>query len=143
MKANAHCIILTFIACLETLFMRYNLFLQKLSQEAPKGMDVINIQNGKVFKTKVQVLCGLVEEQLSGLVEVTSVLTFVVFDYDDLVKIPYFSDAGGEVANQLVHMPLILPKVPGRFYYYFGKPLETEGVVNLKLLFSRLKRSWK
>ncbi|KAG4921092.1 hypothetical protein JHK84_049951 [Glycine max] len=37
------------------------------------------------------------------------------------------SDAGGEVANQLVHMPLILPKVPGRFYYYFGKPLETEG----------------
>ncbi|KHM99237.1 Acyltransferase-like protein, chloroplastic [Glycine soja] len=66
----------------------------------------------------------------------------VVFDYDDLVKIPYFrseiesltneatqlrSDAGGEVANQPVHMPLILPKVPGRFYYYFGKPLETEG----------------
>jgi len=33
--------------------------------------------SGKVFKTKVQVLCGLVEEQLSGLVEVTSVLTFV------------------------------------------------------------------
>ncbi|KAG4912584.1 hypothetical protein JHK86_053017 [Glycine max] len=66
----------------------------------------------------------------------------VVFDYDDLVKIPYFrseiesltneatqlrSDAGGEVANQPVHMPLILPKVPGRFYYYFGKPLEMEG----------------
>ncbi|XP_029129251.1 acyltransferase-like protein At3g26840, chloroplastic isoform X2 [Cajanus cajan] len=66
----------------------------------------------------------------------------VVFDYDDLVKIPYFrseiesltneatqlrSGAGGEVANQQVHMPLILPKVPGRFYYYFGKPLETEG----------------
>ncbi|KAH1232379.1 Acyltransferase-like protein, chloroplastic [Glycine max] len=81
----------------------------------------------------------------------------VVFDYDDLVKIPYFrseiesltdeamqlsmhihyyisliylkskSDAGGEVVNQPVHMPLILPKVPGRFYYYFGKPLEMEG----------------
>ncbi|RDX75884.1 Acyltransferase-like protein, chloroplastic, partial [Mucuna pruriens] len=66
----------------------------------------------------------------------------VVFDYDDLIKIPYFrteiesltnaatqlrNNASGEVANQQVHMPLILPKVPGRFYYYFGKPLETEG----------------
>ncbi|KAL2320359.1 hypothetical protein Fmac_029328 [Flemingia macrophylla] len=66
----------------------------------------------------------------------------VVFDYNDLVKIPYFrseiekltneatqlrSDAGGEIANQQVHMPVILPKVPGRFYYYFGKPLETKG----------------
>ncbi|PNX82856.1 acyltransferase-like protein chloroplastic-like, partial [Trifolium pratense] len=35
--------------------------------------------------------------------------------------------ASGEVANQQVHMPGILPKVPGRFYYYFGKPIETEG----------------
>ncbi|WJX77130.1 hypothetical protein P8452_60465 [Trifolium repens] len=66
----------------------------------------------------------------------------VVIDYDDLVKIPYFkseiesltneamqlrSGASGEVANQQVHMPGILPKVPGRFYYYFGKPIETEG----------------
>ncbi|XP_027916532.1 acyltransferase-like protein At3g26840, chloroplastic isoform X2 [Vigna unguiculata] len=66
----------------------------------------------------------------------------VVFDYDDLVKIPYFrseieslteeapqlrSGVSGEVGNQQVHLPLILPKVPGRFYYYFGKPLETKG----------------
>ncbi|KOM38359.1 hypothetical protein LR48_Vigan03g174100 [Vigna angularis] len=66
----------------------------------------------------------------------------VVFDYDDLVKIPYFrseieslteevpqlrSGFRGEVGNQQVHLPLILPKVPGRFYYYFGKPLETKG----------------
>ncbi|CAJ2672376.1 unnamed protein product [Trifolium pratense] len=66
----------------------------------------------------------------------------VVIDYDDLVKIPYFKSeiesltneamqlragASGEVANQQVHMPGILPKVPGRFYYYFGKPIETEG----------------
>ncbi|KAK7826703.1 acyltransferase-like protein [Quercus suber] len=67
----------------------------------------------------------------------------VVFDYDDLMKIPYFknqiekltSEAGniradttGEVANQDVHLPGILPKFPGRFYYYFGKPIETEGM---------------
>jgi hypothetical protein len=37
--------------------------------------------------------------------------------------------ANGEaVANQYVHYPIILPKFPGRFYYYFGKPIETEGV---------------
>ncbi|CAJ1789802.1 unnamed protein product [Sphenostylis stenocarpa] len=66
----------------------------------------------------------------------------VVFYYNDLVKIPYFRSeiesltdeapqlrrvSSGEVTNQQVHLPLILPKVPGRFYYYFGKPLETEG----------------
>ncbi|KAK6928574.1 Diacylglycerol acyltransferase [Dillenia turbinata] len=66
----------------------------------------------------------------------------MVLDYDDLVKIPFFkdriegltaetvklrSDFNGEVANQAVHMPGILPKLPGRFYYLFGKPIETEG----------------
>ncbi|XP_014496767.1 acyltransferase-like protein At3g26840, chloroplastic [Vigna radiata var. radiata] len=66
----------------------------------------------------------------------------VVFYYVDLVKIPYFrseieslteevpqvrSGFGGEVGNQQVHLPLILPKVPGRFYYYFGKALEMKG----------------
>ncbi|KAL5058806.1 hypothetical protein RYX36_030410 [Vicia faba] len=66
----------------------------------------------------------------------------VVIDYDDLVKIPYLrseienltneavqlrAGVGGEVENQQVYLPGILPKVPGRFYYYFGKPIETEG----------------
>ncbi|KAB1202858.1 hypothetical protein CJ030_MR8G024971 [Morella rubra] len=66
----------------------------------------------------------------------------LVVDYEDLMKIPYFrdqieqltseavklrTDANGEVANQDVHLPGILPKFPGRFYYYFGKPIETEG----------------
>ncbi|KAI9176404.1 hypothetical protein LWI28_002403 [Acer negundo] len=66
----------------------------------------------------------------------------VVFDYNDLMKIPYFRagindltnevvklriDASGEVANQDIHLPGILPKFPGRFYFYFGKPIETEG----------------
>jgi hypothetical protein len=27
-----------------------------------------------------------------------------------------------------MHYPWILPKLPGRFYYYFGKPIETEGM---------------
>lgn len=37
------------------------------------------------------------------------------------------TDTDGEVANQDLHFPIFLPKVPGRFYYYFGKPIETEG----------------
>ncbi|KAI6700877.1 hypothetical protein NL676_015201 [Syzygium grande] len=66
----------------------------------------------------------------------------VFFDYDDQMKIPYFknwiqqltedngkvrSNAAGEVANQDVHLPWIRPKVPGRFYFCFGKPIETAG----------------
>ncbi|XP_039157566.1 acyltransferase-like protein At3g26840, chloroplastic isoform X1 [Eucalyptus grandis] len=66
----------------------------------------------------------------------------VFFDYDDQMKIPYFrnwiqqltensgkvrSNATGEVANQDVHLPWIRPKVPGRFYFCFGKPIETAG----------------
>ncbi|KAL7232846.1 hypothetical protein ACSBR2_010788 [Camellia fascicularis] len=66
----------------------------------------------------------------------------VLFDYDDLMKIPYFKSEieelnqqtvnvrrnfDGEVAKQDFHYPLILPKFPGHFYYFFGKPIETEG----------------
>ncbi|GER46819.1 esterase/lipase/thioesterase family protein [Striga asiatica] len=66
----------------------------------------------------------------------------LLLDYDDLMRIPYFkneiedltdeavklrSEAAGEVANQDVHLPIIMPKVPGRFYYLFGKPIETQG----------------
>ncbi|XP_075493539.1 phytyl ester synthase 2, chloroplastic-like [Primulina tabacum] len=66
----------------------------------------------------------------------------LLLDYDDLRSIPYLkaamedltnetvklrSDAGGEVSNQEIHLPIILPKVPGRFYFFFGKPIETEG----------------
>lgn len=67
----------------------------------------------------------------------------VIFDYEDQMKIPSLrdqieeltnqvvklrNDANGEVANQPVYLPGILPKLPGRFYYYFGKPIETEGM---------------
>ncbi|TXG54918.1 hypothetical protein EZV62_020174 [Acer yangbiense] len=67
----------------------------------------------------------------------------LVFDYNDQMKIPYLksvieegtkgviklrTDASGEVANQQMHWPYFVPKVPGRFYYHFGKPIETEGM---------------
>jgi hypothetical protein len=32
-----------------------------------------------------------------------------------------------------MHYPWILPKLPGRFYYYFGKPIETEGMGHLSI----------
>ncbi|XP_074309167.1 phytyl ester synthase 2, chloroplastic-like isoform X2 [Silene latifolia] len=66
----------------------------------------------------------------------------LVLDYDDQMKIPYLrdliekgsgvgqlrTDAEGEVANQIGYLPGILPKFPGRFYYYFGKPIDTAGM---------------
>ena len=50
------------------------------------------------------------------------------------------TDATGEVTNQQVHMPGILPKIPGRFYFYFGKPIETEGMPNA--YFTTLECPW-
>lgn len=66
----------------------------------------------------------------------------LLFDYDDLMKFPYFkeftqnltdeavklrTDTGGELSNQDIHLPVIVPKLPGRFYFLFGKPIETDG----------------
>ncbi|XP_026385556.1 acyltransferase-like protein At1g54570, chloroplastic [Papaver somniferum] len=68
----------------------------------------------------------------------------IVLDYDDLMKIPYikdviselndaikvYADTDGEVAKQKIHLPGVVPKLPGRFYYLFGKPIETQGRMN-------------
>ncbi|XP_004294792.1 PREDICTED: acyltransferase-like protein At1g54570, chloroplastic isoform X1 [Fragaria vesca subsp. vesca] len=66
----------------------------------------------------------------------------VLFDYEDQMKVPFLKkfideisdEAGnlratidGEVGNQALYFPGFLPKFPGRFYYRFGKPIETEG----------------
>ncbi|KAJ6298841.1 hypothetical protein OIU76_019912 [Salix suchowensis] len=67
----------------------------------------------------------------------------VVFDYDDQMKIPFLKDFIKELSaeadtvrtglnsevNQDIHSPVVLPKFPGRFYYYFGKPIETAGMM--------------
>ncbi|KAL4364341.1 hypothetical protein GQ457_04G033810 [Hibiscus cannabinus] len=67
----------------------------------------------------------------------------IILDYDDQMKIPgrreeieritkqfpkARADASGELANQQMYLPVMLPKFPGRFYYYFGKPILTEGM---------------
>ncbi|GAB2284130.1 hypothetical protein Dimus_018600 [Dionaea muscipula] len=66
----------------------------------------------------------------------------VIFDYDDLMRIPYFKSqieeitsevtklrttSTDDVGNQDIHLPVITPKLPGRMYYLFGTPIETEG----------------
>ncbi|KAL5701396.1 hypothetical protein ACHQM5_026739 [Ranunculus cassubicifolius] len=67
----------------------------------------------------------------------------MVMDYDDQMKIPILreviekfnqdtirlrADFSGEVGNQDICIPALLPKVPGRFYYLFGKPIKTKGM---------------
>ncbi|KAL4590822.1 hypothetical protein LXL04_003765 [Taraxacum kok-saghyz] len=67
----------------------------------------------------------------------------MILDYNDMMEIPAVGhhvqqenkrslllrqDKEGEVANQQLHLPLIMPKIPGRFYYLFGKPVETKGL---------------
>ncbi|KAJ4841752.1 LOW QUALITY PROTEIN: hypothetical protein Tsubulata_003040 [Turnera subulata] len=65
----------------------------------------------------------------------------LVFDYDDQMKIPFFRDiiksleeetekvrdGINDEVDQDIHLPIYKPKVPGRFYFYFGKPIETKG----------------
>ncbi|CAM0902475.1 unnamed protein product [Alopecurus aequalis] len=70
----------------------------------------------------------------------------VVLDYNDQKNIPYLIDwikslnedilsvrdtVTGEDGNQALHVPGCLPKVPGRMYFLFGKPIETKGMDNL------------
>ncbi|XP_064935452.1 phytyl ester synthase 2, chloroplastic-like isoform X4 [Musa acuminata AAA Group] len=66
----------------------------------------------------------------------------VLLDYEDLVKIPFYdtlnkrinqdgvrlrTDTVEEVGNQDLYPPVLLPKIPGRLYFLFGKPIETRG----------------
>lgn len=36
-------------------------------------------------------------------------------------------ETSGEVSNIELFTPGVLPKMPGRFYYLFGKPIKTKG----------------
>lgn len=66
----------------------------------------------------------------------------MVLDYNDIQKIPFlpqiFDDYNSEDlrvrrwqsderGNQNLHMPLLIPKAPGRLYFLFGKPFRTAG----------------
>ncbi|CAM0943125.1 unnamed protein product [Alopecurus aequalis] len=66
----------------------------------------------------------------------------IVLDYNDLLKLPFYDiidralntdsvklreDSAGEVKDEAIHPIVVSPKVPGRFYFIFGKPIETRG----------------
>lgn len=68
---------------------------------------------------------------------------WLALDYHDMMKIPILNDyirgakskltrvrddSKGEVASTELFIPGILPKLPGRFYYLFGKPIKTKGM---------------
>ncbi|KAM3296144.1 hypothetical protein ACQJBY_038470 [Aegilops geniculata] len=71
----------------------------------------------------------------------------IVLDYNDQKNIPYLKDAiksfnedfkglirdtlKGDDGNQVLHLPAVLPKVPGRLYFLFGKPIEMKGIDNV------------
>jgi len=70
----------------------------------------------------------------------------LVLDYNDQKNIPYLREwiesinkdgqrvrdsVKGEEGNQDMYIPAIVPKVPGRFYYLFGKPIKMEGMNNV------------
>ncbi|KAL8529773.1 hypothetical protein ACS0TY_006997 [Phlomoides rotata] len=66
----------------------------------------------------------------------------LLLDCDDQMKIPPLkalieeltsetvrlrSEAEGEIGKQILYYPVFLPKLPGHFYFLFGKPILTEG----------------
>ncbi|KAF8780861.1 hypothetical protein HU200_000813 [Digitaria exilis] len=66
----------------------------------------------------------------------------LLLDYNDLQKLPFYdmldkaltrdglklrTDSTGELKDQGLHPIVLAPKVPGRFYFVFGKPIETRG----------------
>ncbi|KAJ1687724.1 hypothetical protein LUZ63_019114 [Rhynchospora breviuscula] len=68
-------------------------------------------------------------------------LTQLVLDYDDQKRIPSLREwiedrnkeiihvGDGVVSQRELYLPFVLPKIPGRFYFLFGKPSETKGKV--------------
>ncbi|XP_019098325.1 PREDICTED: acyltransferase-like protein At3g26840, chloroplastic [Camelina sativa] len=82
------------------------------------------------FGAKIVPFCGVGEDDFLK----------VVVDYNDQVKVPMVKEVlkrvsaegpevrgsvEGEEGNQDFHMPGVIPKWPGRYYYYFGKEIET------------------
>ncbi|KAI3690041.1 hypothetical protein L2E82_48016 [Cichorium intybus] len=70
----------------------------------------------------------------------------LLIDYNEMKKIPFLNnlvnefnqgksnlreELGGEIAKQPLHFPIFLPKLPGRLYAMFGKPIRTKGKENM------------
>lgn len=46
---------------------------------------------------------------------------------DMILYFDHRENRSGEAANEQLFLPGILPKIPGRMYYLFGKPIQTRG----------------
>ncbi|KAH6821314.1 hypothetical protein C2S53_012217 [Perilla frutescens var. hirtella] len=84
------------------------------------------------FGAKIVPFCAVGEDDIFQL----------LLDSDDQMKIPLLkaqieeltngaarlrSDAEGEIGKQFLYHPMVLPKLPGRFYFLFGESISTEG----------------
>ncbi|CAA7055458.1 unnamed protein product [Microthlaspi erraticum] len=98
------------------------------------------------------------EDDLSSLSSTQNLLDRVVLDYNDQMKIPFLkklteevtkdttrlrNGEEGEVGNQDLPMPGIIPKIPRRFYVYFGKPIETKDHFVYNVNVNRKIIGWK
>ncbi|XP_010025089.2 acyltransferase-like protein At1g54570, chloroplastic [Eucalyptus grandis] len=62
-------------------------------------------------------------------------ITNMILDNNEVMKIPFVGDYIKKYSrdnirvreNEAVSVPVLLPRIPGRFYYLFGKPIETRG----------------
>ncbi|KAI3692046.1 hypothetical protein L6452_31855 [Arctium lappa] len=70
----------------------------------------------------------------------------LIIDYNEMKMIPFLDQMwneynrgrknlreamSGDIAEQTIHFPLLFPKIPGRLYYFFGKPIQTKGKENM------------
>ncbi|CAH1453429.1 unnamed protein product [Lactuca virosa] len=70
----------------------------------------------------------------------------IILDYNDMKRSPFINQMlndlnqgrtnlregmVGEIAKQPLHLPILSPKLPGRLYYLFGKPIRTKGKENM------------
>ncbi|KAL5789502.1 hypothetical protein ACOSQ2_004390 [Xanthoceras sorbifolium] len=90
--------------------------------------------SGPILRDHLELFLQLIGIVLSVVFIVMAVYVYTIRNFNLLEEFQFptkeqRTDASGEVANQQLCIPLVLPKVPGRFYYYFGKPIETEGTV--------------
>ncbi|KAJ9536972.1 hypothetical protein OSB04_029705 [Centaurea solstitialis] len=70
----------------------------------------------------------------------------LIVDYNEMKRIPFLDQMlneynkgrkniraamSGDIAEQTIHFPFLFPKIPGRLYYFFGKPIQTKGKENM------------
>nr|XP_043627390.1 acyltransferase-like protein At1g54570, chloroplastic [Erigeron canadensis] len=70
----------------------------------------------------------------------------IIIDYNDMQRYPFLgqkvkefnqgrtnlrAEMAGEVSKQPIHIPITFPKIPGRLYFMFGKPIRMKGKENM------------